>query len=162
MAPCPHTRPRCCACCSPIPTSRPDASSLRWRRSPVRRLAKNTVVRALVRLKQHGFLDWIRRTEKTGADGERGPQVRRISNAYYFDASRLPKEAARRLRQLLTKAARRKANAAPAAPPASPDTSPHAAIQSPALRSALEAAERALERNASSPESRNPLSTNKG
>src|SRR4051812_2726897 len=42
----------------------------------------------MARLKLHGFLDWIRRTEPTGNKGE-GPQVRQITNAYVFG---LPRE----------------------------------------------------------------------
>jgi len=37
---------------------------------------------ALKRLKDHGFLTWLRRYEPTGGEGLRGPQVRQISNAY--------------------------------------------------------------------------------
>lgn len=50
--------------------------------------ARAAVVRAMARLKLHGFLDWIRRTEPTGNKGE-GPQVRQITNAYVFG---LPRE----------------------------------------------------------------------
>lgn len=60
-----------------------------------RRISKSraTVVRALARLKAHGFLDWVRRTEPTENAGEAGPQVRQITNAYGFDITRLPKMA---------------------------------------------------------------------
>jgi DNA-binding MarR family transcriptional regulator len=47
------------------------------------KLARATVVRALARLKAHGFLDWLRRTEPIENDGA-GPQVRQITNAYWF------------------------------------------------------------------------------
>ncbi|HEY0116302.1 MAG TPA: hypothetical protein VGB54_11310 [Allosphingosinicella sp.] len=47
------------------------------------RLARATVVRALARLKEAGFLDWLRRTEPVENDGA-GPQVRQITNAYWF------------------------------------------------------------------------------
>ncbi len=40
------------------------------------------VVAALKRLRTHGFADWLRRTEPTGNQGIRGPQVRQASNAY--------------------------------------------------------------------------------
>ncbi len=47
------------------------------------RLARATVVRALARLKAHGFLNWLRRSEPVENDGA-GPQVRQITNAYWF------------------------------------------------------------------------------
>lgn len=37
---------------------------------------------AIGRLREHGFLTWIRRYVPTGRDGLRGPQVRQTSNAY--------------------------------------------------------------------------------
>lgn len=40
------------------------------------------VADALKRLKEHGFLDWLRRYVPTGNAGLRGPQVRQTSNAY--------------------------------------------------------------------------------
>lgn len=45
--------------------------------------SRAAVVAALARLRQHGFLNWIRRTEKVENDGP-GPQVKQISNAYWF------------------------------------------------------------------------------
>lgn len=45
------------------------------------RRARATVVAALKRLRDSGFLDWIRRYEPTYAEGF-APQVRQISNAY--------------------------------------------------------------------------------
>jgi len=48
------------------------------------RRSRDAVVRALSALKRHGFLHWIRRTEPTDNPGA-GPQVRQISNAYWFD-----------------------------------------------------------------------------
>jgi hypothetical protein len=45
--------------------------------------SRAAVVRALARLKKHGFLDWIRRTEPTENEGQ-GPQVRQVTNAYWF------------------------------------------------------------------------------
>lgn len=47
------------------------------------RRARAAVVAAMARLKAHGFLDWIRRTEPTENEGA-GPQVRQITNAYWF------------------------------------------------------------------------------
>ena len=55
--------------------------------------SRNAVVQALKALRQHGFLDWLRRYEPTGNEG-RGPQVQQASNAYRLS---LPEKA----RQLL-------------------------------------------------------------
>ncbi|WP_030540537.1 hypothetical protein [Sphingobium sp. DC-2] len=65
--------------------------------------ARKTVVDALNRLKEHGFLNWVRRTEKTGSGPGEGPQVKQATNAYFFDLHRLHKRAQMRLRQLLRK-----------------------------------------------------------
>lgn len=40
------------------------------------------VADALKRLKEHGFIDWLRRYVPTGNAGLRGPQVKQTSNAY--------------------------------------------------------------------------------
>lgn len=65
------------------------------------RRARAAVVAALKRLKDHGFLTWIRRTEPTENAGGYGPQVKQISNAYGFDVSKLPKNAADLIRRLI-------------------------------------------------------------
>jgi hypothetical protein len=52
--------------------------------------ARSAVIRALSRLREHGFINWIRRSEPVDNDGA-GPQVRQISNAYGFG---MPAEAA--------------------------------------------------------------------
>lgn len=52
------------------------------------RRSRAAIVRALAALKQHGFLDWIRRYEEAEAEGERGPQIKQARNAY---ALMLPK-----------------------------------------------------------------------
>ncbi|HET9335696.1 MAG TPA: hypothetical protein VFO12_04725 [Sphingomicrobium sp.] len=52
--------------------------------------ARSAVVRALARLREHGFIKWIRRSEPIENEGA-GPQVRQISNAYGFG---MPAEAA--------------------------------------------------------------------
>ena len=65
------------------------------------RFARGTVVSALQRLKQHGFIDWVRRTIKTGNEPGFGPQVKQTSNAYFFPVERLPDRARERLRQLM-------------------------------------------------------------
>lgn len=52
--------------------------------------ARSAVIRALARLREHGFINWVRRSEPVENDGA-GPQVRQISNAYGFG---MPAEAA--------------------------------------------------------------------
>ena len=54
------------------------------------RRSRDAIVRALKALRDHGFLDWLRRFEPTGIEG-RGPQVRQVSNAYRLS---LPRHAA--------------------------------------------------------------------
>jgi hypothetical protein len=54
------------------------------------RRSRDAIVRALKALRDHGFLDWLRRFEPTGIEG-RGPQVRQVSNAYRLS---LPRRAA--------------------------------------------------------------------
>lgn len=68
------------------------------------RFARPTVVRALKILWQNGFVDWIRRTVKTGNAPGEGPPVKQTSNAYFFDTKRLPDRCMKRLKQLLGKA----------------------------------------------------------
>ena len=57
------------------------------------RRSKDAVVRALKALRQHGFVDWVRRYVATGAIGP-GPQVQQTSNAYRLT---LPRAAERLL-----------------------------------------------------------------
>jgi hypothetical protein len=54
------------------------------------RRSRDAIVRALAALRDHGFLDWLRRFEPTGNKG-RGPQVKQVSNAYRLS---LPRRAA--------------------------------------------------------------------
>lgn len=54
--------------------------SLDWIMSKLKR-SRDAVVRALKALRDHGFLDWLRRFEPTPNEG-RSPQVRQVSNAY--------------------------------------------------------------------------------
>lgn len=49
---------------------------------------ENSVIGSLKRLKIHGLVDWIRRTTRTGNEGEFGPQLEQTSNAYFFDHRR--------------------------------------------------------------------------
>lgn len=53
--------------------------------------SRAAIVRALKALRDHGFLDWLRRYVPTGGEGARGPQVQQTSNAYRLS---LPKRAA--------------------------------------------------------------------
>ena len=46
---------------------------------------RNSVLGALRRLRHHGFVAWVRRSIKTGNEGQFGPQREQTSNAYYFD-----------------------------------------------------------------------------
>lgn len=43
--------------------------------------SRAAICAALARLRDHGFIEWMRRTEPTGNEGW-GPQVRQIANAY--------------------------------------------------------------------------------
>ncbi|MFC0341990.1 helix-turn-helix domain-containing protein [Paracoccus niistensis] len=58
--------------------------SLDWIMNKLKR-SRDAVVRALKALRDHGFLDWLRRFEPTPNEG-RGPQVRQVSNAYRLSA----------------------------------------------------------------------------
>lgn len=58
--------------------------SLDWIMDKLRR-SRDAIVRALKALREHGFLDWLRRYEPTPNEG-RGPQVRQVSNAYRLSA----------------------------------------------------------------------------
>ncbi|MFN3389901.1 MAG: RNA replicase [Allosphingosinicella sp.] len=46
-------------------------------------VSRSSVAKAIKRLRHYGFLDWLRRAEETDVDGQ-GPQVRQVSNAYWF------------------------------------------------------------------------------
>ena len=57
--------------------------------------SKDAVVRALAALREHGFLDWLRRHEKVEVlEDAPGPRVRQVSNAYRLS---LPARAAKLL-----------------------------------------------------------------
>ena len=80
-------------------------------------------MRALANLRDHGFLDWLRRYVPTGNEG-RGPQVQQTSNAYRLS---LPPRAARLLGHLAE------------APPA-PDDHTHAqAVQAAEMKAQIDA-----------------------
>lgn len=65
--------------------------------------ARATVVRALAILRKAGFLRWLRRTVRTDNPPGQGPQVRQVSNAYWFDLAELPKRVAMAVRAKLRK-----------------------------------------------------------
>lgn len=88
-------------------------------------LSRNAVAAALRRLKQHGFLDWVRRSIKTGNDKEFGPQREQTSNAYVISLKGLAKGVHQRFRDLREARRRRAANSAhEAAPPPSRSVPP--------------------------------------
>lgn len=62
--------------------------------------SRSAVAEALARLKEEGFLDWIRRFEPVENPDPFGPQVRQITNAYKLT---LPAAAAEFVRRLLRK-----------------------------------------------------------
>ncbi len=78
--------------------------------------ARRTVVDALARLRRHGFLDWIRRSRRTDNEGEAGPQREQVTNAYFFDITRLARRALQRFQDLRARRQRRRQNEPPPAP----------------------------------------------
>lgn len=70
--------------------------SLQYLMSKLRR-SKDAVVRALAALREHGFLDWLRRHEAIELVEGPGPRVRQVSNAYRLS---LPARAAQLLGHL--------------------------------------------------------------
>jgi len=97
---------------------------------------RNSVIGALARLKFHGFLNWVRRTVRTGAAGTFGPQREQTSNAYYFDhRARMAKATWTRFCQLLSAKILRIAPAA-APPPEPPGGRPR--FNDPEMREVFE------------------------
>lgn len=121
----------------------------------VAKLGRTTVVRALARLRALKVLDWVRRTQATGRDGEAAPQREQISNAYFFTPEALPARVARRLRDLI---ARRRLRRQPTSPAAEPPVPPRPT--DPALAAALLALEKRV--SASPPSGQYPDSGVKG
>ena len=50
--------------------------------------SRNAAIDAMKRLKNRGFVDWVRRSVRTNNEGEFAPQREQTSNAYYFDHRR--------------------------------------------------------------------------
>lgn len=98
--------------------------------------ARVTVVRALARLKAHGFLDWVRRSRRKEQPREYGPQREQTSNAYFFDLGRMAKNVRQRVLDLIARCARgdEAECGTPIPPPTEPDTP---AIQDPELAAML-------------------------
>ncbi|MCZ4341499.1 hypothetical protein O4H52_07800 [Sphingomonadaceae bacterium G21617-S1] len=65
------------------------------------RRSKKAVIDAMRRLKENGFVDWIRRTEPIDNPGP-GPQVKQATNAYWFG---LPAKAAALVARILGRGA---------------------------------------------------------
>lgn len=65
------------------------------------RRSKKAVIDAMRRLKENGFVDWIRRTEPIDNPGA-GPQIKQASNAYWFG---LPAKAAALVARILGRGA---------------------------------------------------------
>lgn len=120
------------------------------------KLCRNTVIRALARLKGLGLLDWVRRTQATDNVGGYGPQREQISNAYWFTLEHLPKRVLQRFRDLWA----RKRIAQGNEPPAPRQARTIDDVADPALRATLRALEAGLveEPHASSPSGQYPRS----
>lgn len=129
----------------------------------IRRL-RAAVVSAMARLKEHGFLDWVRRSEPTGNQGA-GPQVRQITNAYGFG---LPATAAAWVKKILgngplpdCEVARREQQAAETDALLDTLSLPervHATVEDPQLADVLARMAASIERNsASSLSGQNPI-----
>ncbi len=100
----------------------------------------NAVKNGLARLRAHGLLSWKRRTIRTGAVGERGPQREQTSNAYYFEhREKMPRRLWQRYSQILTMKLRRLGNV-PAALQRAPERAhdaTQAAVGATGLRQAV-------------------------
>lgn len=100
-------------------------------------LARITVIKAIARLKAHGFLSWVRRSRRTGNDGQFAPQRKQTSNAYHFDFAGMALNVRQRLRQLLDR--KQRAQAATQDPPSpTGDPNPIHRVQSAELRATLD------------------------
>jgi hypothetical protein len=122
---------------------------------------RQTIVEALKRLRKHGFLDWVRRTEIRLED--QGPRRKQINNAYFVDLARLPSRVLARFNQLYRNQRARQMirKPAPASPAPSPSTSEAAPQAAPTpVQLALASLGRAVFE--ASPSMKNSLSPSKG
>lgn len=88
-------------------------------------VCRGAVIRALARLRAHGFLLWVRRTLPTGAKGEAGPQRKQTSNAYVLhNAAAMASHVAQRFRDMLNRTP--PATAQPEARPRTHESAPPA------------------------------------
>lgn len=117
-------------------------------------LAKDTVVKALASLQRHGFICWVRRTERVENPIPGGPTRQQTNNAYFVELGKLARDVRQRFLQLYGRARQRvvlrrkqEAQAAPSAPPPAP--APDA--QTLAYREAIASLGRAVDRRAASP-----------
>jgi hypothetical protein len=101
--------------------------------------SREAVNDSLARLKERGFVRWIRRTKtKPGSEGEAGPQLEQTSNAYTFDWERsLVGRALMVFRDVLRRCLKRITPPAPAKPQEITDPALKAATES--LRASVRA-----------------------
>jgi len=104
-------------------------------------LVRATVIRALARLREHGFINWVRRSRPTENAGTFGPQREQITNAYYFNLAGLPGKVRQRFRDLLARRALKRINRAQSrtttpAPPQLP-APPSITVADPAMAALL-------------------------
>ncbi|WP_294301874.1 hypothetical protein [uncultured Sphingomonas sp.] len=105
-----------------------------------------TVHSALTRLKKHGFLDWVRRSQATDRRaGDAGPQREQVSNAYHFPMSGLPKAVLQRWKDLRERRRRRRQSEAPVAATNAPQPGQRRLPSDPAMRALLLSMEARLE-----------------
>ncbi len=111
--------------------------------------ARTTIVAILKRLKQHGFIDWVRRTQNLHRPGEAGPQRCQVNNLYFIDLRRLPLAVSSRLQQLVRALLGKSEQPAPAPAPTTKAPSRWQLGQTgnPDLDQALASIEAALVRN---------------
>lgn len=121
-------------------------------------LCRTTVVRALARLNALKILHWVRRTQKTQNEGQAGPQMEQVTNAYWFDLSGLPARVLQRFRDLWNRKRVRREGTVPPDPHQA--TAPSAELA--AILGSIEAGIAAKEEGASPSSGQHPRSEIKG
>lgn len=113
--------------------------SLTWLAQQLRR-SRSAIAEALARLKMHGFLEWLRRTEPVDNPEPGGQYVTQITNAYFFTmpagVADLVRRMLRRPTEAMRRAAEQRARAAELASMTSEELI--AQISDPELRETLE------------------------